>query len=292
MPATIIIPAYNEEQGITEVLEELCGVFDDGTAVEILVVDDASTDQTAQKTEEFISSKSDWNGSLRLIRHETNRGYGASLKSGVRESEHEHIVITDADGTYPASAILELLEALEQNEMAVGARTGANVQIPLVRRPAKWFLAKLANYLAGVKIPDLNSGLRAMRKSSVERHLSILPNGFSFTTTMTMALLSSGSGVHFKPIDYRPRKGRSKIRPIRDTLNFISLILRTTIYFNPLKVFLPIALLLELAAAGVFVWSWRQGQILDATVSILFMTGVQAAILGLLADLVVRRTSN
>ena len=104
MPATIIIPAYNEEQGITEVLEELCGVFDDGAAVEILVVDDASTDQTAQKTEEFISSKSDWNGSLRLIRHETNRGYGASLKSGVRESEHEHIVITDADGTYPAPA--------------------------------------------------------------------------------------------------------------------------------------------------------------------------------------------
>ena len=131
-----------------------------------------------------------------------------------------------------------------------------------------------------------------MRKNSVERHLGILPNGFSFTTTMTMALLSSGCGVHFKPIDYRPRKGRSKIRPIRDTLNFISLILRTTIYFNPLKVFLPIALLLELAAAGVFVWSWRQGQILDATVSILFMTGVQAAILGLLADIVVRRSSN
>jgi hypothetical protein len=129
-----------------------------------------------------------------------------------------------------------------------------------------------------------------MRKPAVERHLRILPDGFSFTTTITMALLTRGDRVHFTPIDYRPRKGKSKIRPIRDTLNFLNLILRTAVYFNPLKVLTPLSLLLLLAALVVFLWSWYQGKILDATVSIMVVTAVQVAVLGLLADLVVRRS--
>ena len=291
MGVTIIIPAYHEEDGIAEVLGEILEACADDPGVEIVVVDDASEDGTGRAVEEFCREHDDWPGTLRVVTHKTNRGYGAALKTGLRESSQDTIVIIDADGTYPAAEIPGLVSALDNNEMAVGARTGPDVNIPLVRRPAKWVLSQLANYLSGQKIPDMNSGLRAMRRRAVERHLKLLPDGFSFTTTITMALLTGGDPVAFQPINYRERKGRSKIRPIRDTLNFLSLLLRTTIYFNPLKVFLPLSLLCFLAAAIVFGWSWRAGQILDATVSILIVTGVQIAVLGLLADLVVRRSS-
>lgn len=292
MKLSIIIPAYNEEKGLTEVLEELVGVFPDDPGVEILVVDDGSEDSTAEKARECKEKHRDWPGTLQVVRHDTNRGYGASLKTGIAAASHEVIVMTDADGTYPASAIPDLVRAVDTADMAVGARTGAEVRIPLLRRPAKYLLNRLADYLTGQKIPDLNSGLRAVRKQAVERDLRILPDGFSFTTTITMALLTRNARVQFLPIDYRARKGRSKIRPIRDTLNFLSLILRTAIYFNPLKAFIPVSLALFLAAVAIFLLSWRAGRILDTTVTILFVTGLQVAVLGLLADLVVRRSSD
>jgi glycosyltransferase involved in cell wall biosynthesis len=290
MEISIIIPAYNEEAGIGEVLEDVLAAFPDQPGVELLVVNDASEDATAERASEVREEHKDWPGTVRILSHETNRGYGAAIKTGVAAASHANLVMIDADGTYPASAILDLVNGLETCDMAVGARTGLDVHIPLFRRPAKWLLGKLANYLTGQRIPDLNSGLRALRKPAVERHLRILPDGFSFTTTITMALLTRGDRVRFTPIDYRPRKGESKIRPFRDTLNFLNLILRTAVYFNPLKVLTPLSLLLLLAALVVFVWSWHRGQILDATVSVLVVTGVQVAVLGLLADLVVRRS--
>jgi len=291
MELSIIIPAYNEEKGITEVLEEIVGVFPNGAGVEILVVDDGSEDSTAEKVQECQEKHRDWPGEVRVIGHDANHGYGAALKTGIAAASHQVIVMTDADGTYPASAIPELIRSIETAEMAVGARTGAEVRIPLVRRPAKYLLNCLANYLTGQKIPDLNSGLRAVRKQAIDRDLRILPDGFSFTTTITMALLTRSARVQFLPIDYRARRGHSKIRPIRDTLNFLSLILRTAIYFNPLKAFIPVSLALFLAAVVAFFWSWGAGRILDTTVTILFVTSVQVAVLGLLADLVVRRSS-
>ena len=168
-----------------------------------------------------------------------NRGYGAALKVGIRRARHETIVITDADGTYPAGAIPGLLEGLGEYEMVVGARTGSRVAMPRARRPAKWFLTRLASYLAGRRIPDLNSGLRIMHRSLVRRFEHLLPDGFSFTTTITLAALCSGALVRYSPIDYKPRLGDSKIRP-KHALDFLLLILRTIVYFNPLKVFLPL----------------------------------------------------
>lgn len=281
-PISVVIPAYNEENGIAPVLEELKETLQKAdVAAEIIVVDDGSTDDTAQKAEE---------AGVRVVRHEENRGYGAALKTGFREACNEYVIITDADGTYPSDAILEMLPLRLNHEMVVGARTGKNVHIPLIRRPAKWFLNKLANYLARYRIPDLNSGLRVIKKPLVQKYIGFLPDGFSFTTTITLALLVAGYRVKYIPINYAHRTGKSKIRPIRDTMNFVALIIRTVLFFNPLRVLAPIGLFFIMGGAAVFFASWAfLPLILDTTTAILVMTGVQILVLGLLGDIIVRQ---
>jgi hypothetical protein len=156
------------------------------------------------------------------------------LKLGVHAAKHPWILITDADGTYPTDAIPGLLARGEFNSMVVGARTGQTVKIPLVRRPAKAFLRWLASYLAGQRLPDINSGLRLMRKDLVRRYEHLLPDGFSFTTTITLAAACNSHPVEYIPINYLARLGESKIRP-RHAYDFTLLILRTIVFFNPLK---------------------------------------------------------
>jgi len=202
-------------------------------------------------------------------------------------------VITDADGTYPEQKIGELLACVDDGaEMAVGARVGSEVHIPLVRRPAKAFLRRLASYLAGADIPDLNSGLRAIRRDLVMRYRPILPQGFSFTTTITLAALTNDHRVDYVTIDYAKRSGSSKIKPIRDTLGFTALIVRTVMYFNPLKVFYPLGAMLAVLLAGslyydVFVVS--PPNLSDKSV-FLFVGVVQVLSVGLLADLIEKRS--
>ena len=276
---TIVVPAYNEENGIREVLEQFRSLDPD---YEILVVDDGSTDRTSEIVAE---------SGFKVIRHRVNRGYGASLKTGIRAAQGERIVITDADGTYPNERIPELVGLLEDYHMVVGARTGDKVHIPLIRRPAKKALNILANYLSETEIPDLNSGLRAFRKEDALRFFDILPSGFSFTTTITLSMHVNDLFVLYVPIDYHERKGSSKIRPIHDTLNFIALIVRTVMYFRPLKIFLPIAGFLFLLGVGVLAYSYfYTPKIMDASVSIIFMSAFQMAAIGLLADLIDKRS--
>jgi len=176
--------------------------------------------------------------------------------------------------------------------MVVGARVSAGARIPVVRRPAKWVLRRLAEFLAFTDIPDLNSGFRVIRRAAIERFAAVLPDGFSFTTTITLAMLSSGFRVTYFPIDYRYRVGSSKIRPIADTAAFLALIVRTSLYFNPLRVFLPVALGFIAASALVAVLTWAfTDRLMDVTTVLLFVTGIQLLGLGLLADLVNRKTS-
>jgi hypothetical protein len=174
--------------------------------------------------------------------------------------------------------------------MVVGARTGETVKIPLLRKPAKKFLNILANYLAGVKIPDLNSGLRAFRKDVARQFFPILPSGFSFTTTITLAMLSNGYRVKYLPINYHQREGRSKIHPIRDTVGFTTLIVRTTLYFNPLKVFMPLAGIVALSAVALLVFSKLVlNRVMDISVIVLLSAALQIAVIGMLADLIDKR---
>jgi glycosyltransferase involved in cell wall biosynthesis len=282
---SIIIPAFNEEKGIAAVLKNLKKELETlQDPYEVIVVNDGSID----KTKDVISeSKTD----IVLINHEFNQGYGASLKTGIRNAKFGLIAITDADGTYPNNQIPAMVAlAKEGFDMVVGARIGKNVNIPWIRKPAKWFLGALANYLTGIPIPDLNSGLRIMRREVVERFLKILPNGFSFTTTITLAMLTNGFNVKYMSIDYFSREGVSKIRPISDTLNFIQLILRTILYFEPLKIFLPISFFILLVGTSGFVFSFLfYGIVLDLTFIILGTCAIQLMAIGLLADLFDKR---
>jgi hypothetical protein len=176
--------------------------------------------------------------------------------------------------------------------MAVGARRGAEVHIPLVRRPAKAVLRGLASFLAGHSIPDLNSGMRAFRRDLVLHYRPVLPQGFSFTTTITLASLTNGHRVDWVDINYAQRGGSSKIRPVRDTLGFASLIVRTVLYFNPLKVFYPLAALLGLAMTGSLAYDLfieRPPNLGDKTV-LMFVALVQVLTVGLLADLIDKKS--
>ena len=278
---SVIVPVHNEAGGVVAVLRALADV---AQVREILVVDDGSTDGTREAVIAAAVPK------VRVLSHEENLGYGASLKTGIREATTDWILIIDGDGTYPVERVADLLREGPQADMVVGARN--KTHIPLLRRPAKWVLSRLANYLAQRRIPDLNSGLRLMRRSALEPFIGLLPQGFSFTTTITLAMHVNGYRVHYLPIAYHPRMGRSKIRPFRDTLNFLQLILRTIVYFEPLRVFVPASLLLFSGSLIVLIAGIVRHEIDDGTVLALFITGLQMLATGLLADLINRRTAN
>jgi glycosyltransferase involved in cell wall biosynthesis len=284
---TIVIPAYNEELGVAGVLKELLNELDGslvGIAIEVIVVDDGSRDQTADQVRTVTDPR------LSVVRHPRNRGYGAAIKTGVRHARYPWILITDADGTYPNEFIAPLLAETDEHEMVVGARIGSTAKIPLIRRPAKWVLRVLAAYLTRAEIPDLNSGLRVMRKDRLESYANLLPDGFSLTTTITLAMFSAGDRVKYVPISYLERKGSSKIRPIADTFNFLMLILRTIAYFDPLRVFLPVAAVFFLSSIAAAVGGYYVlGRILDGTIVMLFVTGVHMVGLGIVADMLSRR---
>lgn len=177
--------------------------------------------------------------------------------------------------------------------MVVGARTGENVAIPLVRRPAKWAIGRLANYVAGEKIPDLNSGLRVFRREIALRMFGLLPNAFSFTTTITLAMLTNNYLVNYVPIDYFARVGQSKIRPVQDTLNFVQLVWRIALYFAPLKLFLPLSGLLLLLAVGWALFTLLVlDQLADVSTLVIVMTAFQVAVIGMLAELINKRLPN
>jgi len=284
---SIIIPVYNEEKNIKKTIYKIDTILkkSDLKNYEIIVVDDCSNDSTNQTLKQ---SKINFN----LIEHERNMGYGASIKSGIKKSKYNVIAITDADGTYPIEEIPEMYKKIKDFDMVVGSRTGKSVKIPFIRKPAKWFIGKLANYLAGFKIPDINSGLRLFKKDHALRFFKILPNGFSFTTTITLAMLTNDMQIKYIPINYMKRKGKSKIRPIRDTLNFIQLIIRTVMYFNPLKIFVPVSLILLLISLIVFIYSYLAlPKILDTTVAILFISSIQILAIGMLADMINKRNN-
>ena len=279
-----IIPAYNEESGITEVVSELIAILNKlDITFEIIVVNDGSTDRTGEILKDL---------DVVLLDHPVNRGYGASLKDGIKQAQYDDILILDADGTYPQDCIPALLTDAADYDMVVGSRTGGSVAIPPHRRFPKWLLRKMADYLVGMKISDLNSGLRIFKKRLALKFFNILPNGFSFTTTITVALLSNNYRVKYIPINYNKRTGKSKFRPIQDTFNLLNLILRTSLYFNPLKIFVPFSLILFLLAVLVFIYSkFFTPQVMDITVIVIIMTAVQILALGLIADLVDKRTN-
>jgi glycosyltransferase involved in cell wall biosynthesis len=277
---SILIPAYHEEDGIGAVLEQLQLMAQQLTVPsEIIVVDDGSDDSTGE-----VAARA----GVVVKRHDENRGYGAALKTALRCARYEAVVIADADGSYPCDQIPKLVSLLGEYDMVVGARTGANVNMPASRIPAKWLLGRFANYVAGMQIPDLNSGLRAFRKDVALEFFHMLPDGFSFTSTITLAMLTSSYNVAYVPVDYHRRTGRSKIRPIADTVRFFALATTMALYFRPLRVFLPVAAVFTAVSLGKVVYDAvvYDFSLRGTTLAALFITA-QVYLLAFVADLIV-----
>jgi len=286
-PYTVVVPCFNETHGIRATLDDLARVTTPAGA-EVVVVDDGSTDGSGAVLEEIAAGGRV--PGLRVVHNEVNLGYGASIKTGVRRASAELIVIIDADGTYPCERIPELVEAAGRADMVVGARTGGGDRQPLLRRLAKAILRAHCSWLVGQRIPDMNSGLRVFRRSVFDEYFKILPDGFSLTTTLTVAMMRSRYSVVFEPIAYTERVGRSKIRPIRDTLGFIQLILRTGMYFAPLRVLLP---LVGLLTAAFLISLGYDVVVLDNLTDktiILLLFAMNTALFGLLADMIDKRS--
>jgi glycosyltransferase involved in cell wall biosynthesis len=229
-PLTIVIPAYNEAEAIGPVLEHL-KVTCPELIEAIIVVDDGSSDDTASIAEST---------GVRVIRHSRNKGYGASLKTGIRAARTEFVLTMDSDGQHKAEDIGRLWEKTGQSDMVVGQRTSL-IHSPLWRMPGKWLLSFMANYLTRQRIPDLNSGFRLMRREVVMKYMHLCPPGFSFSTTITMAFFNRGYNVSYVLIDVKKRVGISTVS-LATGLETIILILRIATLFDPLRIFIPISM--------------------------------------------------
>ncbi len=277
---TVVVPCYNEEGAILDTLSELRGCLQDGLPHELIIVNDGSTDRTA----DVLSKAIELFPGVRVIHHAENRGYGASLKTGIRAARSEWIVITDADGTYPNEEIPRLVEMAGQYDMVVGSRTAPTAQYPLIRKIPKVFLRAYASWVTNKHIPDLNSGLRVFRREMAMQFFYLISDGFSFTTTITLSMLSNKLQVHYEPIGYAPRIGKSKIRPIRDTLLFFRLILQMGLYFNPLRSLLPLMVgMFALFTASLGYDVLVRNDLTDKTV-VLLMFSMNFMLLSFLAD--------
>jgi glycosyltransferase involved in cell wall biosynthesis len=280
---SVVIPVFNEQDGIGPTLDAVTKALSHiDLPSEIIVVDDGSTDETPERA----ASHRD----VKLIRHAENRGVGAARNTGITGAAYQAVVMIDGDATYPASEIPLLLNGLAHYDMVVGARTGGNVAKNVVRAIPKWFILKLACYISGARIPDLNSGLRAFRKTSVLRFFNILPKGHSWVSTITLAMLSNGLAVKFESVDYHRRIGRSTFHPFIDTYNYISLVVRTIMYFDPLKVFLPSGALLLIAGAAKLIHGYILWKDIRDSDIILLVVSLFIIFQGLLADLIVAQT--
>ncbi len=283
---TVLLPAYNEEQAIGRVLGEIVeALAEESGGYEIVVVDDASTDRTAELAEQFAVEC--WHCPVRVIRCPVNRGAGAARKVGVRAARGEIVVMLDADGTYPAASIRELLRYFPAYDQVNGARTSEQGTLPWLRRPTKWFIRKLACYLTGHNIPDLNTGLKAFKREAMLPWLWVVPDGFSCVTTMTLAFLTNGYAVKYVPTPYRTRIGRSKFHPIKDTAAYLSTVLRIVLYFRPLKVFLPLSGLLIASGIAKSIWSWTATGSMQESDIVVMTAGFMTCMLGLLAEVIV-----
>jgi glycosyltransferase involved in cell wall biosynthesis len=271
---SIIIPAYNEETGLKPTLEKLQGQpwINDH---EIIVVDDGSTDNTYHVARSY---------GVEVARHNTNKGYGAALKTGIRKASGQMVVMMDSDGQHDPEFLPRLFEMLEDHDMVIGTRTADSHQVK-TRQAGKRVIRWVGEYLVEQKLPDYNSGFRGFNKKLIEKMLHIMPNGFSFSTTSTLAFLKEGYNIGTFPIVVKQREGRaSSVKFFKDGGKTIMLILRIIMLFNPLKIFLPASLITFLAGVAFGVYGYLVAERFSNGAIVLTILGMFLFFIGLVAD--------
>jgi glycosyltransferase involved in cell wall biosynthesis len=269
---SIIIPAKNEAKAIGDVVATARAEYPDA---EIIVVDDGSDDGTGNIAEQAGAT---------IVRHPESLGNGAAVKSGARAAQGEILAFMDGDGQHDAREYRELLEKLDQGyEMAIGARhSGSHANVG--RLFANGLYNQFASMVSGRTIPDLTSGFRVVRAHLFKRFLYLLPNGFSYPTTITMAFLRSGFAVCFEPINVGKRTGKSHIRPIRDGVKFLAIIFKVATLYSPLKVFLPISGLFFGTGLGYYVYTYfALGRFTNMSM-LIFSAAVIIFLIGLISE--------
>ena len=231
---SLVIPAFNESESIEQTLRDAKKVLHSCAAIwEIIVISDGSSDDTVKLANDQ---------GVRVIEHPSNLGYGNSLKTGILHAHHELIAICDADGSYPLGELKKLVPYAMKFDMVVGKRSGKEFTGSWIKSIGRKFQLAIAHFTAGMHIPDVNSGLRIFRKTVALRHFDIICGGFSFTTSITLALLINGYAVKYEPIEYLPRNGKSHINYLRDTLRSLQIITTTILKYNPIKAFIMLIL--------------------------------------------------
>jgi glycosyltransferase involved in cell wall biosynthesis len=265
---TVLIPAYNEEQSIGNTVRHIKELYPD---FEVLVIDDGSTDKTMQVA---------MDAGANVWPHPYNIGNGAAIKSGLRVARGEWIVMMDADSQHNPEDIARLLEHKDQYDMVIGARTNKS-ETAWHRDLANYFYNKLATYVTKFKIDDLTSGFRLVRKSTAGQYIYLLPNTFSYPTTLTMAYLRSGRSIKYLPIQVKKRVGKSKIKLVEDGIRFFLIISKIATLFSPFRIFLPLSILLFLTGLGYYCFTFitlgrftNMSALLITTAIIVFMIGL------------------
>lgn len=275
MDFSIVIPAKNEEEGLARFLPSLRQIYPE---VEVIVVNDGSTDNTVQVCEDH---------GVRVISHPYSKGNGAAIKTGARAAIGDYIVFMDGDGQHDPEDIARLLYRMEEGyDLVVGARSGLSSQANIARWSANNFYNKLAGWMVNRVIPDLTSGFRCVHRRKFLDFLYLLPNGFSYPTTSTMAFFRAGYSVGFVPIEVAPRVGSSHINILRDGVRFFLIIFKIGTLYSPLKVYFPVSVLMSALgmtnyiATTIASGSWRFSNMS----TLLFLSAVIVFLLGLLSE--------
>jgi glycosyltransferase involved in cell wall biosynthesis len=271
----VIVPAYNEQDGVRATVERVRRVLaHQRVPHEVIVVNDGSDDETSAQAR---------SAGAQVIDFPDNIGYGHALKAGIAATDSDLVAILDADGTYPPDALPAMVAMADHADMVVGDRGAAMNNVPWVRRPAKWVLKLLASVVAQRRINDVNSGLRVFRRASLEQFVPLLPDGYSFTTTITLCMLATNLTVVYHPIRYGRRIGRSKIRA-RHFFKFVFLVVRLTVFFQPLRIFLPLGALLLVGGVAEAIYEGS----LSTTAAFAMLSAILVWSVGLLADMITR----